>query len=657
MSEKRQNELKKTLQQLKDGKIDATAASQTLNRMFDQIENDMSKIKTAVEAPGKGIKTAIDIQYVGLADSLEAAGKESLRTLTTLFGNYKGLLNEQLQNTIAGTAELNRVLGKTGDNVMRSFNDFKGMSVQATKETASLMSRSVDSLLKTMTMDEIKPFLVSTTKAFQKHFKAISFELPEAEAKYYKLAAAFDALGVGAEKSAKYFQDMKNIGRMSADEFATASLEIQKVAEITNSDFDGMMAKFHKLVVEQGYDRKTAIANLKEMELQAMKTGVKFDDLTDIFGKGMDNFSQIAPKVAELNSVFKLRLNPAAMTRMTAKQRAEYVTNALKNSNVDLNSRLLQRQLSSVFDSEESARKYLSSIRNTNAATAEAIQETRKKLDAVGTETVSGAEALEKLQKTAVNQMDPSKALTLKQREAASQAQIAAAGGRDEKGNLKLEDKALSSYQARLALQKRLFAESQTEAGKYIQNMVVNFKMMQAEFGVGPIKGLNVGNIIAGSATVATMVQQMSAKMIEANDKTIANKNKEMQGATDARKKVLEADIKKLKEANKQLEANANDKALEKLKGKPQEIFKEAAAYLQASSPKPGEKPGDTVARAKAEVKSGASALASGASSAADSVVNSVDSLVKALKTMPIVLKLNSEELTRVVLETSTGKK
>ena len=319
----RQDELKKTLQQLKDGTIDAAAASQQLEGMFKQIESDMGKIKDASGAPGEGLETAIKIQYVGMADALNAAGEESFKSFTRIFGNYKALLNDQVMKTVDGAAKLNKMLSKSGENLIRTFNDYKGMSLQATNETAGLMSRSVDSLLKTMTMDEIKPFLVSTTAAFKENFKAIAFEVPEVEAKYIKLAAAFQAMGVNARESATYFQDLKNVGRMSADEVGVAGLEIQKIAEITNGDFKTMMANFHKLVVEQGYDKKEAIANLKEMQLQTMKTGVSFDSLSGIFGKGLDNFSQIAPKVAELNSVFKLRLNPAAMTRMTAKERAQ----------------------------------------------------------------------------------------------------------------------------------------------------------------------------------------------------------------------------------------------------------------------------------------------------------------------------------------------
>ena len=55
----RQDELKKTLQQLKDGTIDAAAASQQLEGMFKQIESDMGKIKDASGAPGEGLETAI----------------------------------------------------------------------------------------------------------------------------------------------------------------------------------------------------------------------------------------------------------------------------------------------------------------------------------------------------------------------------------------------------------------------------------------------------------------------------------------------------------------------------------------------------------------------------------------------------------------------
>lgn len=652
----RQDELKKTLQQLKDGTIDAAAASQQLEGMFKQIESDMGKIKDASGAPGEGLETAIKIQYVGMADALNAAGEESFKSFTRIFGNYKALLNDQVMKTVDGAAKLNKMLSKSGENLIRTFNDYKGMSLQATNETAGLMSRSVDSLLKTMTMDEIKPFLVSTTAAFKENFKAIAFEVPEVEAKYIKLAAAFQAMGVNARESATYFQDLKNVGRMSADEVGVAGLEIQKIAEITNGDFKTMMANFHKLVVEQGYDKKEAIANLKEMQLQTMKTGVSFDSLSGIFGKGLDNFSQIAPKVAELNSVFKLRLNPAAMTRMTAKERAQYVTNALKNSNVDLNSRLLQRQLSSVFGSEEAARKYLSSIRNTNAATSEAIDATRKKLDAVGSETVSGAKALEGLQKIAVDQMDPSRALALKQQEAAAQAQIAAAGGRDEKGNLKLEDKAMASYNARLAAQNKLFSEMQTQGGKYIQQMVVDFQMMQAEIGKGPFKNVNLGTIVAGAGTASALMQDMSAKMREANATALANINKELAETQDpAEKKTLEARKKKLEEASAALEAQAKSDLPEKLKNMPQKTFERIKNFLSSNMAQPDEAPGDQVARLKKEAKAAGGAVLDSGSKAVDTVANSVDDLVRAIKAMPIVLQVNGKELTRVVLETSTG--
>ena len=81
----RQDELKKTLQQLKDGTIDAAAASQQLEGMFKQIESDMGKIKDASGAPGEGLETAIKIQYVGMADALNAAGEESFKSFTRIF--------------------------------------------------------------------------------------------------------------------------------------------------------------------------------------------------------------------------------------------------------------------------------------------------------------------------------------------------------------------------------------------------------------------------------------------------------------------------------------------------------------------------------------------------------------------------------------------
>ena len=646
----RQDELKKILEQLQNKTIDSAAASKALEGMFTRIESDMGKIRDAEGAPGKGIESAIKVQYVGLSDTLGKMGEESAESLGRIFGSYRTLFQEQLAQSIGGAAELNRMLSKSGANVLRTFNDFKGLSLQATKETSSLMARSVDSLLKTMTMDEIKPFLVSTTKAFKANFKAIAFEIPEVEAKYYKLAAAFEAMGVSANKSATYFQDLKNVGRMTADEVGIAGLEIQKIAELTNGDFDGMMQKFHKLVVQQGYDKKEAVAALKEMQIQTMKTGVDFDSLSNIFGKGLDNFSQIAPKVAELNSVFKLRLNPAAMTRMTAKERAQYITSALKNSNVDLNSRLLQRQLSSVFGNEEAARKYLSSIRNTNEATTEAIAATRKKLDAVGAETVSGADALKGLQKIAVDQMDPARALSLRQKESATKSQIRSAGGIEN-----LETKSTAGYQMRTAAQEKLFSELQTEAGKLVQDTVTNFQMLQAEFG----NKLKIGTIVAAGATGIDLFTKAADVMVAANNKKVADLDKEIKTTEEgsAKRKKLEAQKKSLEEASQNLQTQKLKATSAGIKNLPEETLQSMTKFLKANLAPENEAPGDQIKRVKGEVKQVTSSVSSGLSSASDSVINSVDTLVKALKSMPIVLKLNGEELTRAVLkETGTGE-
>ena len=76
----RQDELKKILEQLQNKTIDSAAASKALEGMFTRIESDMGKIRDAEGAPGKGIESAIKVQYVGLSDTIGKMGEESAET-------------------------------------------------------------------------------------------------------------------------------------------------------------------------------------------------------------------------------------------------------------------------------------------------------------------------------------------------------------------------------------------------------------------------------------------------------------------------------------------------------------------------------------------------------------------------------------------------
>jgi len=493
----RELKIKEILDRIQAGG-DTQGAASDLEKMFSQVESDAEKIRSAgqtdrkkdhdpdVHGRVKDVNVNIRTTYQSVTKAISDAGNMTVETLGNIFGSYSNLLKYNLNQTVNAIPQLNIMMSKTGDKAFKTFNDFKGMSLTASEDIASMHSRVAQDLIKTMHPSEMKKYLMDFYNATQENFQRIKLLGPETEAQYVKLGAALERYQIKARDSARYMQNLNILGD-GPDKFAAHFDQVQRIANATNQPVSKLMEYYDNLRMKQGYTHKQAINNLAELSVRSMETGLTIDHLGESFGKNMDAFTDLVPKIATLNATFRLRLNPAAMTRMTAEQRQRYITNSLKKSGVDLNNRLLQRQVAGLLGSEVAARKFLASIANQSKEVAKGVTAATKATRAIAREEMDGKAATAKLLRDGKTQLDILKQQELTETEIAYKAQVQRAAL--DAGLARGKGKGVSAAETKEDFEKRLFeygVQRVEREATATRMLVAEFKRsISTEFGAG----------------------------------------------------------------------------------------------------------------------------------------------------------------------------
>ncbi len=711
----RELQIKEILDRIQQGG-DTQGAAADLERMFSRIESDAEKVKTGGDSDPKtgapmdtaqqDVNVRIYSTYRSVTDAVKKVGEDTVATLGNVFGSYHKLLNTEMQATINTIPKLNVMMSKTGDNAFKTFNDFKGMSMMATKDMASMQSRVMGDLIKTMDPENAKKYLNEFYLATQKNFNRIKLLGPETEAQYVKLGAALKNYQIEATTSARYMQNLNILGD-GPEKFASHFDQVQRIANQTNQPVAKLMEYYDNLRMKQGYNHRQAINNLAELSVRSMETGLSVDDLGSAFGKNMDSFSDLVPKIANLNSTFRLRLNPAAMTKMTAEQRQRYITNALKRSGVDLNNRLLQRQVSALLGDETKTRKFIASIANQNAEVQASVAKARNAVRAIAQNELSGTAATAKVIKDSKTMMDMFRQQELSEKEIAYRNQ-AMQSGRDA-GLVRGKGAGVSAEETEEAFKKRLISfgvqriEKEATATRelvhafketisaefkedkmftqFMKTAVVRFQRAQAI--IGGRAGTALGAVEALSGAAGDLGQGLAKQAVEKlgdENKGLIKEQKSIAAALESGKTasgeaIKKSDLAKMKLRKQEIDQQVRDlkayiAAQKKLEADGGALAPSKAAIdalragkkkLEARTAKVDATGRETVTeqgkRWGKEAVSGAQQAWKGVEKTWKSTGSKIDSLVEAIKTAkPVVINLDGEKVADAVIQHWTDK-
>jgi hypothetical protein len=524
----RREALKRILTSLKSDKLDVDDAATQLNKMFQSVETAAKKAGDAVGGAAGDDPTVIpvDVQFRPIWGNLTEAAGGAGRILKEVFTSYRAELQKSLVTTEEFIPKFNRLFAGLGDKPMQGFEDFKGMALDSANAVNSLTARLSDGLLKFYSYDEIKKKIFKTTEAFQETFPRIRFETKENEKAFFHMAMTMGKIGIPAREAGTFFQVLTQQAGATPGQINQVTNAMLQLSKTTGRPLREGLDNVRYFVAEHGYTMEQAVQASARLSIQSMKTGISVKELGNIFGDGMDRFDDLANKTAELNAVFGVSLNPQEMIDMTADERSTYVAEALKNSNADLNDRLLQKQIASVLGGEKAARKFLTGIQGKGIQATAAMEKAEAEAAKVSAKTQSTTTA--GLEQQAKNQMSKTELLKREIEERRIKGAVAAAGGGDAAtggaGTDAIEKDATRGFRLEIAAQRALLKELDGNAGQALIKTVQMVRRAQALFGSGV--GLLVGTAdavnITGIAVLKTELK--AAEKADASERTARQK-------------------------------------------------------------------------------------------------------------------------------------
>jgi hypothetical protein len=138
---------------------------------------------------------------------------------------------------------------------------------------------------------------------------------------------------------------MKFSARATEPEMLAFNKFVSDAASSLQIPYEKGLKNFTYTIDQLGYSGDKGVRIFKGLQAAELATGVEFQQLGNIFERGMQTFDGIANTAGKLNAVLGISIDPMQLASMTADERFEYVQDAISQSGMDVTDPLIQREV------------------------------------------------------------------------------------------------------------------------------------------------------------------------------------------------------------------------------------------------------------------------------------------------------------------------